>query len=124
MVDQGRLLLVKRKNHPGKGLWAIPGGKVDHGESLRAAAAREVKEETGLTVKIGETIWVGESISEQAHLVLIDFLGKPLGGELLAADDAEEAVWVDLDEARDYPLTATMYDLLEVLTELDVEGGA
>ncbi len=112
VVDEGRILLVKRGREPGKGLWAVPGGKVDHGESLRAAVEREVAEETGLTVEAGDVIWVGESITEHGHLVLIDFEARLVGGRLAASDDADEAAWVDLDEATDLPLTPTMYDLI------------
>lgn len=115
VIDQGRILLVQRGSDPGRGRWAVPGGKVELGERLKEAAAREVREETGLTVEIGELIWAGEHISDQRHIVLIDFLGTLVGGDLAAGDDADRAEWVPLDEAGDYPLTETMYGLIEVL---------
>jgi len=115
IVDRGSLLLVKRGREPGRGLWAVPGGKVRAGERLADAARREVLEETGLEVDIGEVVWVGEHIDDDHHLVLVDFVGILLGGELTAADDADDARWVPLDEALDYPLTETMYELVDTL---------
>lgn len=115
VVDRGRLLMVKRGREPGKGLWAVPGGKVRRGEPITEAARREVLEETGLNVEIGEVIWVGEHLSENHHIVLIDFVGTVVDGTLEAADDADEARWVELSAAEEYPLTPTMYELVEEL---------
>jgi ADP-ribose pyrophosphatase YjhB (NUDIX family) len=115
LVEEGRVLLVQRGHEPAKGMWAVPGGKVSRGETLRAAAAREALEETGLVVEIGEVVWAGEHISDHGHIVLIDFLGLVMGGTLRAGDDADRAEWVSLDEAGGYPLTTTMYELIDVL---------
>lgn len=115
LLEQGRLLLVKRGREPGLGLWAVPGGKVRRGETLREAAAREAREETGLLVEVGEVAWVGEHIDAEHHIVLIDFLGKVVGGELGAADDASEVAWVPLDDTGDIELTLTMHRLLDTL---------
>lgn len=122
VVDRGRLLLVERGHEPAKGLWAVPGGKVDYGETLRAAAAREVLEETGLVVEVGEVIWAGEHISEHGHIVLVDFLGQVTSGELRAGDDAAAAEWVALSDATSYPLTDTMRDLVEILRRREESG--
>jgi len=115
IIDSGNILLVQRGHDPGKGLWAVPGGKVDPGETLRDAAAREVMEETGLAVAVGAVIWAGEHISEHGHIVLIDFLGQVTGGSLQAADDADNAEWVPLISAAELPLTSTMYELVDLL---------
>jgi len=115
VVDDGKLLLVQRGRDPGKGLWAVPGGKVEFGEPMRDAARREVAEETGLDVEVGDVVWVGEFLEDDHHIVLIDFHGKVIGGEMSAADDADDVRWVPLDEADQYPLTLTMYDLVDTL---------
>jgi 8-oxo-dGTP diphosphatase len=115
LVEDGSILLVKRGHDPGKGLWAVPGGKVRPGERLEDAARREVQEETGLTVDVAQVLWVGEHIDPGHHIVLIDFAGTVRGGDLAAADDADEVRWVPLADAGEYPLTETMYDLIDTL---------
>jgi ADP-ribose pyrophosphatase YjhB (NUDIX family) len=115
VIDDDRILLVQRAGDPGRGLWAVPGGKVRFGESLRDAARREVEEETGLDVDIGDVVWVGEVVEGEYHIVLVDFAGSVRSGDLAAGDDADDVRWVSLDEAADYPLTATMYDLVNSL---------
>lgn len=121
VVADGRLLLVKRGREPGRGLWAVPGGKVEAGEELTATARREVAEETGLEVVVEDVVWVGESIGPGDppawHYVLIDFVGRVVGGEAVAADDADEVGWFTEEEARRLPLTPTMPGLLDKLVE-------
>ncbi|HJS71376.1 MAG TPA: NUDIX hydrolase [Acidimicrobiia bacterium] len=115
LMEDRKLLLVQRGREPGRGLWAVPGGKIRLGEPMREAARREILEETGLAVVVGDVIWVGEFIDGGHHLVLIDFEGAVVGGELRPGDDADDARWVPLEEVRDYPLTVTMYDLVDTL---------
>ncbi|MFO7299152.1 MAG: NUDIX hydrolase [Actinomycetes bacterium] len=115
IIRDGDLLLIERGKDPGRGLWAVPGGKVRWGETLSDAVVREVAEETGLVVEVGDLVWHGEVITDEVHLVLLDFEATVVGGELRAGDDAARAEWVPLAEARNRPLTGTMHDLLDTL---------
>lgn len=110
IIDQGRVLLVKRGSPPLLGEWSLPGGVVELGETLRAAAEREAREETGLTVKAGEVLEVvdrivpGKNGAPQYHYVLIDFLCSAHGGELRAGSDAGDVCWVKENELRKFKL--------------------
>jgi 8-oxo-dGTP diphosphatase len=99
IIQDGRVLLVKRAHPPIEGQWSIPGGALEIGELVREAAVREAREETGLIVEPGELLGVFDRVLRnpeqrvQYHYVLIDFLCKPVGGELCAASDAAEVRW-------------------------------
>ena len=94
-----QVLLVKRGREPLKGRWSIPGGKMDFGETVRDAALRELKEETGVTAQITKLIDVVDSIMDGQHYVLIDFEAEWVSGEPVAADDAADARFFPLAEA-------------------------
>jgi 8-oxo-dGTP diphosphatase len=110
IIDNGRVLLVRRTRPPLQGEWSLPGGAVELGETLRAAAEREALEETGLIVKATDVIEVldritaGEGQSIEYHYVLIDFLCHRTGGTLAAGSDAGEVSWVSLDQLVKYRL--------------------
>jgi len=100
VVKDGRVLLAKRGNQPGFGLWSFPGGHVEPGEALRTAALRELDEETGVQaeiIKILDTIEIVHKDRQgdiEAHFVLSVFLGKWLDGDAKANSDASDVKWV------------------------------
>ena len=106
IIENGRILLEKRKNDPGRGKWSIPGGLVELGESLEQTVIREVQEETGLVVDAPELIDVinqttlDESGKVKHHFVIVDYVVKLKGGTARAASDAAELEWVLLDEVE------------------------
>ena len=106
VIDQGRLLLIRRGRGPARGLWSVPGGRVEWGESLAAAVEREVAEETGLTVSCGDLVGWVELIGDDHHYVVVDFRARLVGepGPLRAGDDADDAAWVPLDDLASVPL--------------------
>lgn len=85
------------------------------------AVRREIKEETGLEINVGEVVWVGESIGPgepvEWHYWLVDFHAVVTGGEARAGDDAADLGWFTLEEARKLPVTSTMPALLEALEQ-------
>lgn len=102
------VLLVKRANDPGKGMWALPAGFVDYDEDPRLAAAREAEEETGLQVEIDELMDVlHRPDSDGLADIVIAYSGHMTGGTLTAADDAEDAAWFRRDALPDLALVTT-----------------
>ena len=112
VVHEARILLVRRGMEPSKGLWSIPGGRVEWGETLTEAVAREVREETGLEVEVGEVAGVFDLIDSLYHYVIVDLFARPVGGELRSGDDADEARWVPLELLDEYTLTPHLRERL------------
>ena len=129
VVKDGRALVVRRATEPLRGEWSVPGGMLELGEKLREGIAREVKEETGLEVKVGEVLDVFDSIfpdSEgrmQYHYVLIDFLCRPVTGELRASSDVSDARWVTGEEAGELQMKAATVGLIRKALGLTAVSG-
>jgi len=121
VIHEGKILLVKRKNPPGKNFWALPGGSVRWGETLQEATIREIKEETGLLIKPQEIVETLEVIEKDKagqvifHYLIVDFRAKFLGGSLEAGDDALAAGWFSPEDTRGLKLTSSTRRLLEKL---------
>jgi 8-oxo-dGTP diphosphatase len=104
VIENSRVVLVKRAHPPLQNQWSIPGGVLEVGELVREAAVREAREETGLTVEPGELLGVFDRVLRdgndrvQYHYVLVDFLCRRVSGELTAAGDAAAARWFTRDE--------------------------
>jgi len=103
VVDEGRVLLVRRGREPLKGEWSLPGGMLELGEGLTAGVVREVREETGLDVEPVELVELLDRIYREGervryHYVIADYLCRVTGGTLKAASDAEAVRWVERAE--------------------------
>jgi ADP-ribose pyrophosphatase len=114
-----RVLLVRRGQPPSQDLWAIPGGRVEIGETLQEAAEREILEETGITIHAREPVYTFDyierekSASPRFHYVIIDLTADYVGGEIMAGDDAAEARWIAADELAGLKVSSKTLKLLK-----------
>jgi ADP-ribose pyrophosphatase YjhB (NUDIX family) len=126
IIDDGRALLIRRGSQPLLGEWSIPGGMLELGETLEEGVARELLEETGLTVRVLELIEVfdriylestlGESEGKkrpQFHYVIVDYLCERLAGEAVAGSDVTDVAFAREDELGQYALTETATRILK-----------
>ncbi len=118
--EQGRLLMIKRGHEPGAGLWSIPGGRIEPGETDAEALVREMLEETGLAVEVGPLIGsVRRPGLDGAVIDIRDYAATVAGGTLRPGDDAADARWV---EAADLDSLEITEGLIEALTDWGVWG--
>lgn len=129
VVHDGRLLLVRRGREPGRGLWSVPGGRLELGETLAEGCAREVLEETGVPIVPGTVLGRVERAAPDGSTYVIDDLdcavapsavldphGLPV---LVAGDDADDARWASLDDLGTLPLVALLRETLDGWAVLD-----
>jgi len=110
--DAGRVLVVERGKPPAEGLWSVPGGRVEPGETMREAVAREVREETGLEVQVGALIDVLERRAGTRHYKIHPHVARVTGGTLVAGSDARDARWVTDEELAALPTTEGLADVI------------
>ncbi len=120
IIEDGRTLLIRRGSEPLRGEWSIPGGTLELGESLQAGVARELREETGLDVRVLELIEVFDRIfpdesllpsegkrQPRFHFVIADYLCERIGGEPRAGSDVTDVAFATEDELGNFHLTET-----------------
>jgi 8-oxo-dGTP diphosphatase len=118
--SRGRLLLIKRGHEPGAGLWSLPGGRIEPGETDAEALIREMLEETGLTVEPGRLLGRVQRPGAGGDVIDIrDYAATVTGGTLRAGDDAADARWAAAEELAALELTE---GLVEFLTDWGVLG--
>jgi 8-oxo-dGTP diphosphatase len=116
VVDDERLLLVRRRHAPHAGCWAVPGGRVQAGETLAEAVTRELREETGIEGVCGPLIGWTELLpaaADEAHLVILDFEVTLFGpAEPVAGSDAGAARWVAISDVAEHDLAPGLAEFL------------
>jgi 8-oxo-dGTP diphosphatase len=126
IIDNRRALLIRRGSEPLRGEWSIPGGTLELGESLQEGVRRELREETGLEVRVLELIEVFDRVfpddgslpsakkqRPRFHFVIVDYLCERIGGEPRAGSDVTDVVFASEDELGQYHLTETATRVLK-----------
>lgn len=128
VVSGGRALLVQRDKEPAKGVWSIPGGMVETGEKIREAVIREIREETGLEIEVGQRLEILERIFRddsgrvKYHYVLIDYRAVPIGGTLCASSDARQAAFFTPRQLKELHLADVTDRVVRKALEIDRAG--
>lgn len=129
VVKDGRVLLIRRGKEPSYGLWSIPGGAVNLGEELRAAAQREVREECGIEIDVTDMVEVLDRVVRdsddrvQYHYVLIDYLARWASGDPAASSDVLEVRWVLPADLPQYQMTRGTADVIRKMLAVGKQAG-
>jgi 8-oxo-dGTP diphosphatase len=128
VLDGPRVLLVRRGKAPLAGKWSLPGGLVELGETTREAVQREIAEECGLAIRVGEVAGVLDRVVRDGegriryHWVLVDYVAFVESGTLCAASDADEAQWVEVDAVEQLDTTDGLMDMIRRAVTLAERG--
>ena len=114
VVDDGRILMIRRGTEPEAGRWSVPGGRLELGETMADGVEREVFEETGVAVRCGALATLVERFHDIGHVVIADFHAEAVDGSAVpvAGDDASEAAWVPVGELGSLDLVSGLFDVL------------
>jgi 8-oxo-dGTP diphosphatase len=121
VIEEGKILLVKRDKAPQKGKWAIPGGSVNTGETLQTAAEREIREETGLRIEAKEPVHTFDLIEKDVegkvlfHYVIVDLFADYVSGNIRPSDDVSDAGWFGPEGIKNIDISASTLELLRKL---------
>ena len=121
VINDAKVLMIKRAAPPNQNLWAIPGGMLELGETLQEGAEREILEETGIRIKAGKPIYTFDFLERDQedrlhfHYVIVDLEATYLGGEIQAADDALDVRWMTPEECLDPSISKTTLKILRDL---------
>ena len=132
VIVDGRALLIRRGSEPLRGQWSIPGGTLELGETLEEGVARELLEETGIVVRVGELIEVFDRIyaedgkiaaqvqkKPRFHYVIVDYLCERIGGEARAGSDVTDVAFASEEELGKFHLTETATRILKKAFVMD-----
>ncbi|MHA1792592.1 MAG: NUDIX hydrolase [Promethearchaeota archaeon] len=123
IINDDKVLTIQRAADPDKGLWSVPGGKVELGETCQFAVVREVKEETNLDVEIKDIklvdivnkIIYDEEGKVKFHFVIVDYVTHKFKGEMAPSDDAVQAEWTKFEELNKHEYPQTIKELFKKL---------
>jgi len=119
VIKDQSILLIRRGNPPSRGQWGVPGGCLELGETLEEGVAREVREECGIEIKVGDLFDVFEVVekddsgSVEFHYVLLDFMAEHVSGTPVTGSDADECRFIPFSDVWQYDLTPGVVELLK-----------
>ena len=125
VIHEGRVLLVRRGVAPSRGLWAVPGGSLELGETLQQGAEREILEETGVAIRAREPICAFDFFERDGdgrirfHFVIVDLAADYVAGDVQGADDALEARWLAPEDLEGLPVSKNTLKLLRAVGFLE-----